>query len=75
MTGTTAVSNSSRDGLCDGRCYRRHNSGGDLGGDLLDGRGRFELQQELVDFYAFQFTDGDKIMARKIIELKAETGK
>jgi len=35
----------------------------------------FELQQEIVNFYAFQFTNGDKEMARKIIELNTETGK
>ena len=35
----------------------------------------FQLQQDLVDFYAFQFTDGDKKIARKIIEVKAEIGK
>lgn len=35
----------------------------------------FALQQELVDFYAFQFTDGNKETARSVIELKAETGR
>lgn len=28
-----------------------------------------------MDFYAFQFTDGDKVLAKKIIEVKAEIGR
>jgi len=35
----------------------------------------FELQQELVNFYAFQFTNGDKEMARKIISSNSKTRK